>query len=173
MKPLITLRFIFATLLALGGLAGTPAHAGIDALQAGAAGTDGAAVRGDVQALAELARKHLRTVGLRQALEDFRSRPWQRDANALHLWGVTRSGMHWFDAGHPEIIGLDVSEMADIEGRVWFDMAIASAEGTGEAVFELLFPHPRHGRAARNLNRCFLLEDGERVLCAGAYVDNK
>lgn len=165
------LGFIVSILILSGLWSEVSARTEIDELQAGSSGADVVAVRADVEALADLAQRHLQTVGVKQALQDFLGAPWHRNANALHLWGVTTRGMHWFDVGHPEIIGLDVSQMADIEGRLWFDLAIASASGDGPATFEMHFPHPNHGRAALNINHCFFLEDRERVLCAGGYED--
>ena len=124
-----------------------------------------------VQDLARFAREHIEDVGLAAALKEFVDQPWKRSANGLHLWGVTTSGISWFDAGHPELVGLDVSAMSDLEGRLWAQMAVASATGSGEAQFQLLFPHPITSRAAKGLHSCFMLADGQRVLCAGAFLD--
>jgi len=145
----------------------------IDSLATRSAATDLATLREDVEALADLAEAHVWDVGLRQALVDFRTAPWRRDANALHVWGVTRAGVSWFDAGHPEVVGLDVSFMTDLEGRPWARLAVESADRTGESVFRLSYPHPETGRAAPSLHRCFALADGQRVLCAGAFVDRE
>lgn len=124
-----------------------------------------------VRNLRSLAQAHVADVGLAQALNDFKSHPWKRDANGLHVWGVTLSGMSWFDAGHPEIVGLDVSAMSDLEGRLWADLATLSALGSGDLIFRIVFPHPRTQQAATGLHGCFLLEDKERVLCAGGFED--
>ena len=134
-------------------------------------GADREKIGRDVGELATLAKAHIDNVGLGTAMRDFQKGPWVREANGLHLWGVTVSGTHWFDAGHPEFVGLQVNEMSDIEGRYWARMAIDSATGEGERRFELLFPHPRSGKAARNIIQCFMLEDGERVLCASGFED--
>jgi hypothetical protein len=159
--------------VALLACSAAPAHAGADVreLHQRAAGADLGQLRADVEELADLARTHIAAIGLRQAVLDFSGAPWKRHANGLHLWGVTRSGMSWFDAGHPDIVGLDVAGMTDIEGRNWWRLAIASAEGSGEAVFKILFPHPESGRAAAGFHTCFLLDDQQRVLCAGAFED--
>ena len=143
----------------------------VDDLFGHAAGDDLGAVQSDVEALALLAREHILAVGMRQALLDFAAPPWKRRANGLHLWGVTRSGMSWFDAGHPDLVGLDVSGMTDIEGRNWWQLALSSAERSGEVSFKLLFPHPESGRAAEGLHTCFALDDQQRILCAGAFED--
>lgn len=141
------------------------------ALSARAAGSDLELVRGDVVELADLARRHIREAGLDAALKDFLSAPWKREANGLHLWGVTTRGVSWFDTGHPELIGIDVSNITDIEGRFWTQLAEASARGTGEKVFLLLFPHPKTARSAVGYHTCFMLDDDERILCAGAFED--
>lgn len=144
---------------------------GIGAVHARSAGADLEAVRRDVGDLAALAEKHIGDQGLRQALKDFGDAPWVREANGLHLWGVTVSGVSWFDTGHPELVGIDVSNITDIEGRFWAKLAVQSALGTGDKVFMLLFPHPKTGKSAVGFHSCFALEDGERVLCAGAFED--
>lgn len=145
--------------------------AAAEALHARSAGADLDLLRAQVVELAELARRHIETAGLETALEDFRSPPWLREANGLHLWGVTTAGVSWFDTGHPDLIGIDASNITDIEGRFWTQLAVASALDMGEKVFLLLFPHPRTQKSAIGFHTCFMLEDGERVLCAGAYED--
>lgn len=134
-------------------------------------GADLEGIGRDVSDLAVLAEAHIDNVGLGNAVRDFQERPWIREANGLHLWGVTVTGTHWFDAGHPEFVGLQVNEMSDIQGRHWAKMAIDSATGEGPKIFEILFPHPKSGKAARGLHQCFMLADEQRVLCAGAYQD--
>ncbi|WP_249689684.1 hypothetical protein [Stappia sp. WLB 29] len=141
------------------------------ALAGQAAGSDLERVRGDVVELADLARRHIDEAGLDAALKDFQSPPWLREANGLHLWGVTTAGVSWFDTGHPELVGIDVSNITDIEGRFWTQLAEASARGTGDKVFLLLFPHPRTARSAVGYHTCFMLDDDERILCAGAFED--
>jgi hypothetical protein len=160
-----------AALAALLLCGAAPAAAGVTNLFERCAGSDLGRVRSDVEELAGLARQHIAAVGLRQAMQDFAGAPWKRHANGLHLWGVTRSGMSWFDAGHPDLVGLDVSGMTDIEGRNWWQLAIDSAQATGAVTFKLLFPHPESGRAAAGFHTCFLLDDQQRVLCAGAFAD--
>lgn len=135
------------------------------------AGTDIEKIGQDVRDLSTLAAAHIDEVGLGVAIRDFQTKPWIREANGLHLWGVTVDGVHWFDAGHPEFVGLQVSEMSDILGRRWASTIIASATGTGPKRFEILFPHPQSGKAARGFHECFMLEDGQRALCAGAFQD--
>lgn len=150
-------------------LASSTYAGGVDQLHARDAGADIALVAQDVAELRELAQRHLETVGLAQAILDFSAAPWKRQANGLHIWGVTRSGISWFDAGHPELVGLDVSQMSDLDGRMWASLAVQSA--ADGARFELLFPHPTTGRAATGVHSCFLLDDAQRVLCAGAFED--
>lgn len=149
----------------------TPAISGLLDLHGRSAGTDIERIAEDVRELAALAEAHIDEVGLGKAVRDFQEEPWIREANGLHLWGVTVGGTHWFDAGHPEFVGLQVSEMSDIEGRYWAKMVIDSATGTGPKLFEILFPHPRSGKAARGFHQCFMLDDGQRALCAGAFQD--
>lgn len=158
-----------ALLLAL--TAPTVALSGVLDIYARSAGTDLNKIGQDVDELVALAEGHISDVGLGNALKDFQEEPWIREANGLHLWGVTVSGTHWFDAGHPEFVGLQVNEMSDIQGRHWARMAVDSAVGDGPKRFEILFPHPRSGKAARGLHQCFMLADNQRVLCAGAFQD--
>lgn len=149
----------------------TAAISGALDIYARSSGTDLNKIGQDVSELAALAEMHIENVGLGNAIGDFQKAPWIREANGLHLWGVTVTGTHWFDAGHPEFVGLKVNEMSDIRGRYWAKMVIDSATGTGPKVFEILFPHPRSGKAARGLHQCFMLADGQRALCAGAFQD--
>lgn len=129
-----------------------------------------AAVERDAERLADLAEQRIAEIGLGGALEEFSDPPWTREANALYLWGITTGQVSWFDAGHPEVVGLDIGEMSDLRGRPWAELALASARGTGS--FVLLFPHPRTRRAAQSVHHCFMLEDGERVLCAGGFLSD-
>ncbi|MEM7042056.1 MAG: hypothetical protein AAF543_04515 [Pseudomonadota bacterium] len=147
------------------------AFSGVFDIYGRSAGTDVEQIGRDVSELAALAEAHIDNVGLGNAVRDFQKDPWIREANGLHLWGVTITGTHWFDAGHPEFVGLQVNEMSDIEGRHWAKMAIDSATGDGPKRFEILFPHPRSGKAARGFHECFMLSDGQRALCAGAFQD--
>lgn len=147
------------------------AFSGVLDIYGRSAGIDLKKIARDVDELARLAEAHIKNVGLGNAIRDFQDDPWIREANGLHLWGVTVTGTHWFDAGHPEFVGLQVSEMSDIQGRHWAKMAIDSANGDGRKLFEILFPHPRSGNAARGLHQCFMLADGQRALCAGAFQD--
>ena len=128
-------------------------------------------MRADVEELAELAKTHVAQVGPSQAVRNFADTKWTRLANGLHLWGVTITGESWFDTGHPELVGTNASAMSDIEGRNWARLARASAEGTGERVFALVFPHPRTRRSAVGYHTCFLMPDRIRILCAGAFED--
>jgi len=124
-----------------------------------------------VTGLLELAYAHVEEVGLAKALADFDNAPWRRDANALHVWGVTLSGVHWYDAGHPELVGLNVTQMSDLEGVRWAELAVEAATGAGDPVFRIVYPHPSSLRAATGLQSCVLLKDGERALCTGAFED--
>ena len=124
-----------------------------------------------VTGLLELAVAHIAEVGLAQALADFDHYPWKRAANALHVWGVTMNGVHWYDAGHPQLVGLDVTQMSDLEGVRWAERAFEAADGSGDPVFRIVYPHPETHRAATGLQTCTLLDDGERALCTGAFED--
>ncbi len=175
-----TISVATSVMVSVALLAGLPASAddvpktavaGAEAVFARAAGADLDAVRRDVSELATLAERHIAEAGLRKALTDFAGAPWVREANGLHLWGVTVSGVSWFDTGHPELVGIDVSNITDIEGRLWADLAVKSARNEGDKLFLLLFPHPKTAKSAIGYHSCFLLEDGERVLCAGAFED--
>jgi len=142
-------------------------------LHARSAGADLDRLREDVLALADLAEAHIADAGLVPALDAFEAVPWKRQANGLHIWGVTTGGISWYDVGHPDLVGIDVSNITDIEGRHWARLARASAQGTGEKVFGLVFPHPETNRSAQGLHTCFMLTDGERILCAGGFVDEE
>lgn len=135
------------------------------------AGDDMDVLQHHVESLSEMAEEHISAVGLAQAIVDFQDAPWLREANGLHLWGSNSTGVHWFDAGHPEVVGLNVAAMSDLEGRNWWELALAAATGEGERTFMLVFPHPQTQRAARGLHSCFMLEDEQRFLCAGAFED--
>ncbi|WP_349360730.1 hypothetical protein [Stappia sp.] len=145
----------------------------IEEINARSAGADLDRLREDVLALADLAEAHIKHAGLVPALDAFEAAPWKRKANGLHIWGVTTGGISWYDVGHPDLVGIDVSNITDIEGRHWARLARASADGTGEEVFGLVFPHPETNRSAQGLHTCFLLPDGERILCAGGFVDEE
>lgn len=162
-----------STILALLVIFAMPgaAVAGLLDLHSRSAGTNVDQIGKDVDELASLAKAHIDSVGLGTAMRDFQDNPWHREANGLHLWGVTVTGTHWFDAGHPEFVGLQVAEMSDIQGRYWAKMAVESATGEGPELFELLFPHPKSGKASRGFHQCFMLDDDQRVLCAGAFQD--
>ena len=164
--------FLLSVLVTLAVSApGAPAAETIDDLYARESGSDFEELQKDVVRLATLAREHIDAVGLAKALDDFKKKPWKRKANGLHVWGVTVSGMSWYDVGHPDLVGIDVSNITDIEGRYWTRLARASADGSGAKVFSLLFPHPETGLSARSLHTCFLLKDGQRILCAGGFED--
>jgi hypothetical protein len=166
----MTLRFpIFCLLILLAMTTG--AMSGVLDIYGRSAGRDLAMIERDVHELATAAEAHIENVGLGNAIMDFQKDPWVRSANGLHIWGVTVKGMSWFDVGHPELVGLQVTDMSDIEGRHWARMAADSATGAGPRVFEILYPHPRSGKAARGLHQCFMLADEQRVLCAGAFQD--
>ncbi len=140
-------------------------------LRTQSAGASASRLRADVIELAKLAKAHVADVGPSQAVRDFADREWTRLANGLHLWGVTMTGESWFDMGHPELVGTNASAMSDIEGRYWARLARESAEGTGKAVFSLVFPHPRTRQSATGYHTCFLMPDRIRILCAGAFED--
>ncbi|SDU07749.1 hypothetical protein [Stappia sp. ES.058] len=150
---------------------GSPKSGAIENLHARTAGLNSEALRRDVVELARLARRHVETEGLVVALDEFKRKPWKRQANGLHIWGVTMSGLSWYDVGHPDLVGIDVRNITDIEGRYWARLARESAEGSGARVFSLLFPHPETELSARSLHTCFLLKDGQRILCAGGFED--
>lgn len=145
----------------------------IEELHEMSAGNDFARLTEQVRLLAELAQSEIETHRVEAVTDKFRKKPWRRIANGLHLWGVTSNGVAWFDAGHPELEGLDVSEMSDLHGRNWSALAVASADGTGSEVFEITFPHPVLKRAARGLHTCFRIKETDRVLCAGAFLDSE
>lgn len=174
MRVFAPLRVVFF-LVTLAGAAfpvvGNSASGTIKDLFEQDAGDDLDQLEADVVRLAALARTFIETEGLASALDNFKKKPWKRKANGLHIWGVTVSGMSWYDVGHPDLVGIDVSNITDIEGRYWARLARASADGSGQQVFSLLFPHPETGLSARGLHTCFLLKDGHRILCAGGFRD--
>lgn len=160
--------------LLLAGMTAATAHASpVNDIYADSAGKDLDKLRLQVQWLAELAKAEIAASGVDAATKVFRAKPWKREANGLHLWGITREGISWFDAGHPELEGLNVSEMSDLQGRNWSQLALNSANGTGEKTFEIIFPHPTLKSAARGVHHCFQVEQSERVLCAGAFLDGE
>ncbi len=168
MKPFfVACAMLFSASAAQAGLSDE-----IAALHRERAGADMGVIRDHIGRLAVLARRRIAEIGLDQALDEFMKDPWRRTANGLHLWGVTRAGVSWFDAGHPELVGLDVSEMSDIEGRNWSRLAWESGAGTGARVFEILFPHPITLHSMHGLHECWLVGAGDRVLCAGAFEDS-
>ena len=145
----------------------------IEELHARSAGSKLTKLRVDVVALRDLARSHIALVGVTAAVRSFMRAPWRREANGLHIWGITMSGVSWFDAGHPELVGMDIASFTDIEGRVFARLARSSADGSGRKVFQLVFPHPLTGRSAKGLHSCFFLKDGNRILCAGGFEDER
>jgi hypothetical protein len=161
-------------MIILAALANAPAHAdSIKTLHETTAGNNIGMLRSHVEEMARLAKAEIEAKGADAAMKSFRSPPWRRDANGLHLWGVTTEGLSWFDAGHPELEGLDVSEMSDMHGRNWAQLAVSSADGTGDKTFEITFPHPTRKTAARGLHNCFFIKDSDRILCAGAFLDGE
>jgi hypothetical protein len=173
MRKRMTIRkTVLAVMLA--GLASVAARANtIEALYQSSAGNDMGKLRQQVEELAQLAKAEIDAHGIEAAKTVFRNAPWRRHANGLHLWGVSSTGIAWFDAGHPELERLVVSEMSDLNGLSWPQLALASANGSGEKTFEITFPHPVLKRAAKSLHQCFPIKDSDRVLCAGAYMDSE
>jgi hypothetical protein len=165
-------RFLAPWLLA-GTMAATAYASPVNDIHADPAGKDIDKLRLQVQRLADLAKAEIVASGVDAATKAFREAPWKRDANGLHLWGITTQGISWFDAGHPELEGLNVSEMSDLQGRNWSQLALNSANGSGQKIFEITFPHPTLKSAARGVHSCFQLERSERVLCAGAFLDGE
>jgi hypothetical protein len=160
--------------LLLAGTTCATAYAGpLEELHSAPGAKDLDALRVHVGKLAELAKAEVAAKGVEPAIRAFRSPPWKREANGLHMWGVTREGISWFDAGHPELEGLNVSEMSDMQGRNWSRLALESADGSGAKDFELIFPHPTRKNAAKGVHSCFQVEKSERVLCAGAFLDGE
>jgi hypothetical protein len=164
------MRRLALGLLIAAGMA-EAAEPGVKTLHAADAGADLTVAKDHAGALLKLARAHIAAVGLDRALKDFVATPWRRRANGLHLWGVTRDGESWFDAGHPELVGLNTIDMTDLAGNNWVRLGVASATGEGAAFFLLTFPHPETHRAARGWHTCFMLDDDHRLLCAGASED--
>lgn len=160
--------------LVVAGMMTGAAHASpVEEIYAQPAGRDMEKLRSQVQRLAELAKAEISASGVDTAIRAFRNPPWKREANGLHLWGVTQQGISWFDAGHPELEGLNVSEMSDLQGRNWAQLALNSANGSGEKTFEIIFPHPTLKSGARGVHYCFQVERSDRVLCAGAFQDGE
>ncbi len=165
-------KTILAILFA--SLASTAANAGtVEKLYQTSAGHDLVKLRAQVEEMAHLAKAEVEAHGVDEATKAFRKSPWHRAANGLHIWGVTTQGISWFDAGHPELEGLNVSEMSDMHGRNWAQLALASADGSGDKTFEITFPHPTLKTAARGLHNCFKVKSSDRVLCAGAFLDGE
>lgn len=165
-------KTVLAVMLA--GLASVAARADtIEKLYESSAGNDMDKLRQQVEELAQLAKAEIGAQGIEAAKTAFRKAPWRRDANELHLWGVTSTGIAWFHAGHPELERLVVSEMSDLNGLSWPQLALASANGSGAKTFEITFPHPVRKIAARSLHQCFPVKASDRVLCAGAFLDSE
>jgi hypothetical protein len=163
---------ILAVMLAV--LANAPCHAStIDALYKTTAGSDVAKLRQQVAELARLVEAEIEAQGVDAAITAFRQPPWRRQANGFHIWGVTRTGVDWFDTAFPEFEGLVVSDMSDLNGRNAYKLALASADGSGEKAFETHFLHPVLKTAAKGVEQCFPLKDGRRIVCAGAFLDNE
>jgi hypothetical protein len=93
--------FVRCVCVAIVALTGHSLHAvaedqpemSIEELYQHSAGGDLQQVRRNVERLAELSSAHIAEKGLKQAIIDFQSAPWKRNANGLHIWGVTLNGM--------------------------------------------------------------------------------
>ncbi|MGH1478101.1 MAG: hypothetical protein ACRBM6_05120 [Geminicoccales bacterium] len=72
----------------------TAAFSGVLDLYERSAGTDLKRISHDVGELAALAESHIANVGRGTATRNFQEVPSIREANGLHLWGVTVSGTH-------------------------------------------------------------------------------
>lgn len=158
----------------LAALAGTVVRAGtLDELNRTAAAHDMAELRQQVEEFARLVNAEVGAQGVEAATEAFRTPLWRRQANGFHIWGVTTTGTDWLDTSYPEFENLVISEMSDLNGRYFAELALASAYGSGEKTFEVTFPHPSLKIVARGLEQCFPIKDSDRVLCAGAFLDSE
>jgi len=120
--------------------------------------------------LLELAFEHIDRVGLGQALIDFRNSPWKREANQLHIWGMTDQKVDWYDAGHQEYEGISFDGVPDLNGLMFADEVLKHVHEEKPMITHMVFPHPVTTIPSDAMVVCkFLLDD--KHLCTGAFLE--
>jgi len=105
---------------------------------------------------------------VRQAFNDPESDRWMGDRYHLHMMGMTADGEVWANATFPDLVGMDGRDMADFDGRYFFQDIIEATEGNSDLYgIQIRFSNPESGDIVDAYGSC-LRPAPEHIICAWA-----
>ncbi|NJO39032.1 MAG: hypothetical protein HC871_17320 [Rhizobiales bacterium] len=105
------------------------------------------------------------------AFSDLESERWLRQPFHLHMFGMRADGMVWADNIFHELVGVDFSQVFDLEG-VQFGKQILerTAETTEPVTIQIRFLSPATGNETISVGSCMRPEP-ENVLCSWSELE--
>jgi hypothetical protein len=121
----------------------------------------------EAQALAENAASHLTAVGLRQGFTDFLTPGAGFLPHDLYVFVFDRDGIMLLNARFPGLIGSNIANARDANGRPFLLQAMREADEQGSAWAEYNWYNPCSGAVMPKSSH--IVRVGDIFVCVGAY----
>lgn len=127
------------------------------------------AERQEAVALVKRAVAHIHAKGLPQALKDFNDPAGGFVDRELYVVVLDFNGKSLAHGGNPRIVGKDLREFRDVDGKSFVQEEIQLAKSVGKGWVEFTFANPVTKKMGRKAQ--YLEKDGELIVLSGVYID--
>lgn len=160
-RPLFA-AYAVALAFALAGLATVTAPGAHAAELCGRMGTPQ-----EAEQLARTAASHLATHGRERAFRDFLMPPAGFMRDDLYVFAFDSAGTMWVNGGFPDLIGSNILNARDSQGRPFLFEGMQRAARDGDAWVEYTWYNPCNGKMMAK--SAFIIAVGDDFVAVGAY----
>jgi signal transduction histidine kinase len=139
--------------------------ASLGAVQSFAAEEYGSAA--EAQAMVKKARQHMQKVGREQAYADFTGKKAPFVDRDLYVTVTSLSGPSLAHGLNPKMVGMDLSDYKDIDGKLYFRERFELAKAKGTFWQDFKFVDPLTKKVLPKSMYCEL--DNDVIVCTGIY----
>lgn len=122
----------------------------------------------DAKAMVAQALEHIKKVGMEQAFKDFNEDKANWVKKDVYMFAITMKGHQAVHGVNPKMIGKDVWEVRDANGKAFFqDFSAVAAKGGGWVEYE--WAHPQTKKIETKQSYVVRVPNTDYYIGAGAY----
>ena len=121
----------------------------------------------EAEQLARNAASHLATHGRERAFRDFLTPPAGFMRDDLYVFAFDSAGTMWVNGGFPDLIGSNILNARDSQGRPFLVEGMQRAARNGDAWVEYTWYNPCNGKMMAK--SAFIIAVGDDFVAVGAY----